>query len=324
MNLLLNIFPSQNLNPLKLFSFYNLDTLDVPIDNYISFRDIVGNSPNDIWLGNLQPGLWHYDGNNWENVQFPELTPSALCLFEDNTLWVGTSQNSILKRENGIWTEKFDLEFEDYDIIDVFGMYGKEKNNIYAVGMVNKTIIPGEEYENKAIILHYDGHDWEFLDIPNLDGVGFHRISYQNDLDLYFIFANKFKDGILRDKLFTFDGENLSEVLSTPGSISLSKLNGVVYINHDFKVYKYKNNKLELWKDFTGTEFISNFVGRGENDFFNRSKNGVGHYNGVDYKTIYPTHLEIYTKVIFEKEVFITAFDFYNKHYIIIHGTLKE
>ena len=32
------------------------DTLDVPLHSYISYRDIVGNSSNDIWLGSLQPG----------------------------------------------------------------------------------------------------------------------------------------------------------------------------------------------------------------------------------------------------------------------------
>ena len=84
----------------------------------------------------------------------------------------------------------------------------------------------------------------------------------------------KIENGVILDKLFTYDGKNLSEILSTSGSISLSMLNGIVYINNNFEVYKYSNKKLVLWKDFSGTEFRSNFVGRSQNDFFNNSIKG--------------------------------------------------
>jgi hypothetical protein len=300
------------------------DTLDVDIYYNILYRDMVGNTPDDIWLGNSDPGLWHYDGKKWEEYPFPGVIPSALWLFDDNTLWIGTSQKLILKRENEAWTESFELKYENYDMINIYGMYGKSKNDIYAVGMAVETIIPGEEHIHHPTMLHYNGNDWKFLDVPKLSNGGFHKIVYQEDIDTYFIFAVKIENGVILDKLFTFDGENLTEIMSTPGSIGLSSLENKVYINYDQVVYKYSNNKMVLWKDFTNTEFLSDFEGRNENDFFNNSVNGVGHYNGIDYKTIYPTHYRIYSKIVFEKEVFITAFDRDNWHYIIIHGTLKE
>ena len=203
-------------------------------------------------------------------------------------------------------------------------MYGKAKDDIYAVGIAVKGIEEEQRYITEGISLHYDGNEWSFLDLIDLDEIQLNHIYYQENINTYFIWAIKIEDGVVLDKLFTFDGENLTEILSTPGSINLSTLKGIVYININFEVYKYKNKELVLWKDFTGTDFISNFVGRGENDFFNRSRNGIGHYNGKDYITIYPTHLNNYTKIIFDKEVFITAMDSENKHYIVIHGTLKE
>ena len=300
------------------------DTLNVPQHNSVSYRDIVGNSPEEIWLGSLEPGLWYYDSEKWEGFEFPGVTPSALWLFEDNTLWVGTRQELILKRENGVWTESHPLSYEDYDWINIFGMYGKENNDIYAVGMVTKIKVLGEEYVSKGIILHYDGNDWQFLEIPNLEEIDLNSIHYQENIDTYFIWGIKYDDGVVLDKLFTFEDENLTEILSTSGSISLSTVKGIVYINNNYEVYKYSNKKLVLWKDFAGTDFLSNFTGRSENDFFNNSTEGLGHYNGKDYVTIYPTHLDLYTRIVFEKEVFITARSSDFRKYIIIHGTLKE
>lgn len=300
------------------------DTLEVPLHEYVIFRDIVGNSPNDIWLGNLDAGLWHYDGEKWKLTEFPGRTPSALWLFEDNTLWIGTSQNVILKSENGVWTESYPLTYKDYDRIQIFGMYGKAKDDIYAVGIASKGIKEEQRYVTEGIFLHYNGNEWSFLDLLESDEIQLNHIYYQENINTYFIWAIKAEDGEVLDKLFIFDGKNLTEILSTPGSINLSTLKGIVYINNNFEVFKYINNKLVLWKDFTGTEFVSNFTGRSENDFFNRSRNGIGHYNGKDYITIYPTHLDNYTRIVFDKEVFITAENSDNKHYIIIHGTLKE
>lgn len=217
------------------------DTLDVSLHNFIIFRDMVGNSLNSIWLGNLDRGLWHYDGEKWEEFQFPGVTPSALWLFEDNTLWVGTSQKLILKRENGIWSDKDTLTYEDNDWINIYGMYGKSKNDIYAIGSVRKTIVPREKYERKGIILHYDGNDWKFFDVPKLEEINLNSIHYQENIDTYFISALKIENGVILDKLFTFDGKDLKEILSTPGSISLSTLNGIVYINNNYEVYKYSN-----------------------------------------------------------------------------------
>ncbi|PID59226.1 MAG: hypothetical protein CR986_07040 [Ignavibacteriae bacterium] len=35
------------------------------LGEYIVYRDIVSNSSDNIWLGSLDPGLWHYNGTNY-------------------------------------------------------------------------------------------------------------------------------------------------------------------------------------------------------------------------------------------------------------------
>lgn len=298
------------------------DTLNLNYHFAMTFQDIMGNSPNDIWLGSVNAsygeGLWHYDGVEWKSIFFPGYAASALWVFEDNTLWIGTEDNILWKRENGAWVDSVKIELEGYDMILIYELYGKAKDDIYAVGWAVKTIVVSYEYENKGIILHYDGVKWKFVNIPDLED-GFHSILYDEKNNMFFIYGSK----DLLDILYVFDGKKIRAIMSTYAGFGLSKINGRVYINSNKKVFIYSNNSLVLWKDFTGTDFWSNFVGRSETDFFNTSAKGVGHYNGIDYITIYETDMELYNKVIFDKDIFIVA-ENQNHVYKIIHGRLKD
>ena len=299
------------------------DTLDLGLNGSLSYRDIKGNSADNVWLGTLGAlrsgmALWHNDGTAWKSVEFPHAAASALWLFEDNTLWVGSKENHIYKRENGAWSETYTIELDGYDQIMIFGLCGLTKNDIYAVGYAVKIIKLGYEYEYKGIILHFDGNNWKFIKIPDLED-GFHRIVYQENIKTFFIHGSK----DMLDILYKFDGEKLEVIMSTHSGFGMSKIDGMVYINSNQIVYKYSNNSLIIWKDFTGTDFWSAFVGRSKTDFFNNSAKGLGHYNGLNYETIYQTNLALYSTGVFERDVFATAQD-NNNNFIIIHGKLKN
>lgn len=251
-------------------------------------------------------------------MDYPGYAASALWLFNDNTLWVGSKESKIWKMENGVWSEPFELSLENFDRILIFGFYAHNKKNIYAVGWAIKTIALGYEYEYKGVILHFDGYEWTFIDIPEIKD-GFHEIFYQKNINIYFIYGGK---GML-DKLYTFDGKNIKEILSTFAGIGLSEIKGNIYINFKRIIYTYHQGKLAVWKDFSGAGFQSSFVGRSETDFINTSDCGIGHYNGIDYKTIYTTNLLLQSKAIFEKDIFCVAEDLDNRKYIVIHGRLE-
>ena len=313
----------EQLKPGRRDYVWTEDTLDVASYDYLLFRNIVGNTPDDIWLGTLDASyntaLWHYNGTIWKSIPFPSFAATALLLFEDNTLWAGTKQDYIYRYENGQLTESFKIELEGYDKIKIFDMSGETKDNIYAVGWAS---ISGEN-NDKGIILHYDGKNWSFVNIQDL-GFGFSWIVYQKNIKTYFIFGTNYENGIIDDQIFTFDGQIVEKIVSPYSSAALSKVKDIVYFNSSQKVFKYKNNNLTLWRDFSGTSFRSNFVGRSESDFFNSAYDGLGHYNGEDFKTIYKTHLELNGLVVFEKDVFAIAEDQNNHKYIILHGKLKE
>ena len=295
------------------------DTLDLLSTEYLTFKDIVGSSPQDVWLGTLDAskgcGLWHYD-STWKRFDFPGYAATAIWLFEDNTLFAGTKANQIYKMENNVWTETYNLSLEGYDDILIFGFYAFSKTDIYAVGWATT-----EDYQYKGIILHFDGNSWEFIKISDIIDGGFHKIVYQKDINTFFIHGT-IDNGNL-DVLYKFDGKEISELMSTYYEIGISELNGIIYFNSQKKVYKYINNSLQLWKDFNGTPFRTAFVGRSETDFFNRADGGIGHYNGKDFTVVYKTNLTIYTKIIFEDEIFVAAEDYDNRKHIIIHGKLK-
>jgi len=313
----------EQLKPGRRDYVWTEDTLDVANYDYMTFRDIVGNSPDDIWLGTLDATssaeFWHYDGKEWKSMPFPGFAATALLLMDDNSLWAGSKQSYIYKMENGDWSKSYKIELEGYDKIAIYGMSGETNNNIYAVGWATKY----SPFDYKAIILHFDGIEWKFVDIPDTR-VGLHRIMFQENINKYFIQGMNDDLGFL-DKAYIFDGKNLDEIMSTYKECNISKINGKVYVDSDRKIYKYKGGKLELWKDFTGTDFLGWIIGRTESDFFSSSGYvGLLHYNGSDMKTIYETHLFLISKIVFEKEIFVAAEDDENHKYIILHGKLKD
>ena len=183
-----NLTEYEKLKPGRRDYVWMEDTLDVATGDYMTFRHITGNSPDDIWLGTLGASynarLWHYDGEKWESMPFPTpgYIPSALLFFDDNTLWAGTPQDYIWKRENGEWSISYKIELEGYDKISIYGICGETKENIYAVGWATNYTT----YAYRAIILHYNGEKWDFVDIPDLR-VGFNDIMYQKSINTYFI-----------------------------------------------------------------------------------------------------------------------------------------
>jgi len=181
----------EKIEPSRRDYVWTEDTLNIKLPNTMTYRHFVGNSPNDLWLGTLdasyEVSLWHYDGIKWESVYFPGYAATALWLFEDNTLWAGTKGgNLIWKRENGVWTESYKLELEGYEDIKIFDFHGEAKDNIYAVGWAVRWGTGSDSGSLKAIVLHFDGAKWSFVDIPNLR-IGFNTIVYDKNIDTYFI-----------------------------------------------------------------------------------------------------------------------------------------
>lgn len=160
------------------------------------------------------------------------------------------------------------------------------------------------------------------MNIPNIK-VGFNEIR-KNRNGGYIVTATNFDNGFL-EKLFFFDGKNtLKEIYSDYNWPGLYEMNGEVYITIMRKIYKYRNNRLELWKEFPGTSYYGTVLGKSEKDFFGAGYEGVLHYNGNDLKILYQAQLNLVGGLIFEKDVFFVGYDSGKKINIIIRGTLQN
>lgn len=283
-----------------------------------------GSSPNSIWVTGVGTSakdcLWYYDGVKW--TESKEILSSSLnTVFGTNPseIWIGDSFGTIWRNTGSGWQKFKKIAVDGYNRIIIACIYGTSQNDLYAVGSADN--YDGSGY--KGIILKYDGKDWSLLSIPDIR-VGFNRIRKMNNGN-YIIWATNFDKGFL-DKLFVYDGNNnLKEIFSDYYFPGLYQMNGDVYVTINRKIYKCRNDKLELWKEFPGTSYIGSFLGRSEKDFFGSGYDGILHYNGSDIANLYPTkQLDLGGMLIFNKDVFFGGFDSEKNIEVIIRGTLKE
>ncbi len=200
----------------------------------------------------------------------------------------------------------------------ISSIYGTSKNNLYAVGFADNSDGTG-----KGIILKYDGINWEFINIPDIR-VGFNEIKRLKNGK--YIINGIINDDIgFLDKLFIFDGiGTLKEIYSDYSYPSLDEMNNEVYITINNKIYKCKDDKLKLWKEFSGIPYYDSVLGRSEKDFFGIGYDGILHFNGIDLVNIYKSQLDISASIIFEKDVFFSGYNRQTGIYVMIRGTLKE
>ena len=300
------------------------DTLKLPSGYGLSIGRNWGSSPNNIWLigaaSSVKHGIWHYDGESWKTDSiFRPVYPGAIYGFSRDNVWIGNNWDGSTWHYNGVdWSKFSDIDIPGYRPFVYAGMWGSAPNNIYAVGLADRLDL--QDY--KGVITHFNGSNWELVNIPDIPTV-FIGILYEKESGKYLIASVSHGDIVKPYRLYVFDGQQLTEIFSSNNEgITVYEMNGNAYVIIGRKIYKYANNNLRLWKDFTGTQFVVGIFGRNEEDFFTLNWDGIGHYNGTDLKTIYPSDLLLRSATIFSNEVFFYSQDENNSN-IIIRGTLK-
>ncbi len=198
-------------------------------------------------------------------------------------------------------------------------MTGNAFNNIYAVGGTqNNTTL-----NYKAIIAHYNGLGWQIENVPTTK-VGLESVEIDPKTGVLVISGTTFENSIFTARLYCWDGKELKELLSEQGWCRVTKLGSEIFTTMNSKIYRYENKKLDLWKNNSATNIYGNIIcGRSRNDFFIGSGEGIKHFNGTDYETIYDkTDVRAILGIIFEREVFLMYYGRDGKNYII-HGKLK-
>lgn len=122
---------------------------------------VTGTSASDVWAAGADSGagplVLHFDGTAW--TQKVTGTRGAIWwvhAFADGPVFLGGSQNTLLKYDNGTFTRMITPGVARHTI---FGIWGSAANDVYAVGSVAG---------KNGFIWHYDGVAWAEVALPPL------------------------------------------------------------------------------------------------------------------------------------------------------------
>jgi hypothetical protein len=293
----------------------------------LSLGRIWGSSPNDVWaVGSSSwsaTSIWHYDGIKWETDSIPRaVDPNAIWGLSKNEVWLGNyDYNNNIWRYNGSkWSLFGSYILDGYDILCINYFDGTSSNNIYGVGFVE---LYGKS-KWKAIIMHYNGTNWRFVDIPE-SKASFESVAIVPGSDVLVMSGTIYDPKGFIAKVYCWDGKELKEIFSSLGGWTfVVRLGNEIFISHSSQIYKYSDKRLTLWMDNRGKGINGNIIcGRSRNDFFIGGDEGIYHYNGKEFYNIYNTELVVRRGYIFERDVFFIGLDYVNGKNYIIHGKLK-
>ena len=171
-----------------------------------------------------------------------------------------------------------------------------------------------------------DGVKWNFVDIPQL-AERFIEVAVEKSTNNVFINAERNSTPLKPSYKYILKGNELIEIASSSETITLGIIQDRVYHVIGKKIYKYNNNQLELFKDFSSTNYAGRIWGRSEKDFFGLNWDfEIVHYNGSELKGIYQVDYNAFISnaVIFPKDVFFLCHYFNTGINIVLHGKLKE
>ncbi len=309
-------------------------TVDTIPPQHGFFTRIWGTSPDDIWAVGVfmseTKSLWHYDGKNWSQPpQKQIISGQVLFGFSSNNIWLGTTRGELWHYGGTSWDLFQKPSMDAYNEIVINDMCGKSPDDIYVTGNVSDTA----GMKITAIMEHFEGKTWSFVKIPELEQI-FYQIIHDDIEDTYLIAAESVQ-GSPHYFLYTFKEGNLRQIYAGDDLLNLGKMNGRVYFSqwtvfsNRHAINKYQNGGVVLVKDFSPASIGSGVLGRSEKDILifgyeADSTSGIAHYDGTDLKMLFKFQVDYSTRILFDKDVFSMAFDFFNQNQYFIHGKLKE
>ncbi|MBI5463570.1 MAG: hypothetical protein HY966_01290 [Ignavibacteriales bacterium] len=320
--------PPEDDKPGRRDYVWTVDTLHTkPGDIIYSISRIWGSSPDDVWMiASADAGyeLWHYNGNNWlRDSVLLQIEPTSIYGFSKNDVWMSNrSSGANFWRYDGLsWKFFSEQPIGSFGQVVINDIYGEYANNVYAVGFADRHP-DGTTF--KGVMFRFDGGRWKEVDVGQ-KRVSFEKIFTCNDL--VFLRGTVYEQGYPdTSKIFIYKNSTLHEVYSNVDRSTLSKIGTTIYVGFDKRIYTVDDDmKLQLWKDFSNTEFIAGIQGRSKKDFFCIGGSGLMHYNGSNLETILSLSSPFITEVlIFDNDIFWGDNDYTTGKNFMVRGTLRN
>lgn len=304
---------------------WTVDTLVIPSSDYFYPTRIWGSSSHDVWIAGFgsPPLLWHFDGSSWSRITPGGINPSALWGFSYKDIWLGNVGNVFWRYDGVRWYKFSDIvPPTGFNQTVIEGIWGTWPRDVWGVGFADSPVGGGDAY--KGIIMKFDGTKWERKPIPDTR-VSFADIRLQSSSGYFFIFGTRFERTGDTSKVYRYDGQsNLEEIYSDPYSMNVESMRGEVYFVSRSRIFKFDDNKLTLWKDFSSSNYLGWLKGRSELDFFGIGMNGdIVHYNGTDLATVFPGVPRVFNMFVVDESVFVLCVDLDNDINTVVHGKLR-
>ena len=306
---------------------WTVDTLNVP---YTVLESIWGSSPTDVWVvgpgGDKDKTIYHYNGQKWVNdgISRP-LAPAAVFGFSQSDVWFGSYGNTIWHYDGNTLSKFQDYTIPNYPYAGIQNFWGDNPNNVYAVGFADSNNII------RGVIQHFYNSQWNIVYISPLISVYevFIFIYKGNSTDNNYYLLSYYGVDADTAKIYEYDGNNkLKGIYSSPASqAGLALINNEVFFILGNQICSRQNNAFNTLFTVPGNNFLHGIGGRNKDDIILEMTDGIAHYNGSDVEYLYHfnhPNISIFgTPVIFEKEVFILAYDFQNNLNLIFRGKLN-
>lgn len=310
-----------NLQPGRRDYTWTVDTLNAGTGNIFYLFSLWGSSPQDVWAagsgGSADLCLWHFDGVSWkQDKSGPSSNLMSVYGFAQNNVW--TCDGGIFHYNGQNWSTNYQYNVTGERLL-LNNIWGDGPNNIYAVGGID--ILDGSG-NYKGAVMHFNGSAWSIVSIPDLR-VDFAWIRKDQNDGKYYLTATRYESVGDTEKIYQLDGNTVKQIYSGQDVATVNEVAGNVYLCIGKTIYKYQNNKLISWKDFSGTTYLGRMWGRSEKDFFGVTNGGLAHYNGTNLQLLYPTNMLISDVAVFTNDVFILAWNTNNDITIVAHGILK-
>lgn len=287
-----------------------------------------GSSPTDVWAvghgSTFDKTIWHYDGNDWSTDGISRgLEPWCIYGFSENDIWIGGSEGKIWHYNGNNWSENLWYQNPNYSSVYFMDIWGETIDDVYAVGFVDSSDV------RFALMMHFNGIEWSRVNIEFIDEV-FMKIRKSKFDNNCFIWSYISRTNPDSTKFFEFDRKEFKEIhYDVDGSHNwhdLTTINDEVIFTIGNGIYTYNRNKFNLIVENPYSTNYQSVYGRHKKDIIWMMSDGLTHYNGIDFEFILNfENKSLSDGVVFEKEVFFLANDFYNNdaNNLIYHGVLQ-
>lgn len=308
---------------------WTVDTLKASVGDMMYPISLWGSSPTDVWaLGFADASniaKWHYDGFRW-TIDSSRISNNLHFVFgfSHSDVWAVEGPGDKVWHYDGFqWSMFGQYPILGYSRIGFNSIWGDSPDNMYAVGGADST--DGNSY--KGIISHFNGVNWNYLNIPNIKiGFSWIRRDYSALRIRYYLMGTRFERTGDSVKIFEFNGITLKQIYAdVNGSLNFNLIDNRIYFSDTRKILTHNDSVFTVWKDFSSSGYrFGTLYGRSYKDIFmggyNASKNALLHYDGNNLLPIHDLPQLTFHMFLFPSDIFVLG---HNGTYpIILHGKL--